>query len=71
MLRVDYNLEYENLEKFYLKFILISNFSATSISKKNDGNLKFNLESDNLEKAVGNLLLTPTIPVVSVNCMTC
>ena len=32
--RVDYNLEYENLEKFNLEFILISNFSATSISKK-------------------------------------
>ena len=55
-MRVDYNLEYENLEKFYLEFILISNFSATSILKKNDSNLEFNLEKVNLEKVVGNLI---------------
>ena len=54
--RVDYNLEYEDLEKFNLEFILISKISVTFISKKNDGNLEFNLEKVNLEKAVGNLI---------------
>ena len=55
-MRVDYNLEYEDLEKFNLEFILISKISATFISKKNDCNLEFNLEKVNLEKAVGNLI---------------
>ena len=61
-MRVDYSLEYENLEKLYLEFILISKISATSISKKNDGNLEFNLEKVNLDRShsitvvsVGNL----------------
>jgi hypothetical protein len=43
-LRVDYNLEYENLEKLYLESVLISKKKTVGISKKNDGNLEFNLE---------------------------
>ena len=55
-LRVDYSLEYENLEKLYLETFLISKIPATFISKKNNGNLEFNLEKVNLEKVVGNLI---------------
>jgi hypothetical protein len=44
ILRVDYNLEYENLEKLYLESVLISKKKTVGISKKNDGNLEFNLE---------------------------
>ena len=55
-MRVDYSLEYENLEKLYLKTFLISKIPATFISKKNNGNLEFNLEKVNLEKVVGNLI---------------
>ena len=54
--RVDYSLEYENLEKFYLEFFLTSKISATVVSKKNDGNLEINLEKVNIEKVVGNLI---------------
>ena len=60
-------LEYENLENGYLKFILISKIPVTVILKKNNGNLEINLENNNLEKAVGNLFLTPTIPVATGN----
>ena len=54
--RVACNLEYKYLEKFYLEFILTSNFPATFILKKNDGNLEINLEKVSLKKAVGNLI---------------
>ena len=60
--RVACNLEYENLEKLYLELILTSKIPATFISKKNDGNLEFNLEKVNLDRShsitvvsVGNL----------------
>ena len=48
---------YYNLEKI----------NNGDIEKKNDGNLKINLENDNLEKAVGNLFWTPTIPVMNLS----
>ena len=65
------NLEDENLENGYLKFFLILKNPATGISKKNDGNLEINLENGYLEKAVGNLVWTPTIPVMNTNFMIC
>ena len=59
-MRVDYSLKYENLEKLFLESVLIS--KKTVISKKNDGNLEFNLEKVNLDRShsitvvsVGNL----------------
>ena len=55
------NLEYENHENRYLEFILTSNFPATGISKKNDGNLEINLKNGNLEKAVQGYSLFPGI----------
>ena len=67
-MRVDYSLEYENLEKFYLEFFLTSKISATVVSKKNDGNLEINLEKVNLEKVVGNLILTHSLPAKNRLC---
>ena len=43
------NLEYEYLENGYLECIIISKKMQWG-SKKNDGNLEFNLEDDNLDK---------------------
>ena len=55
-MRVDYSLEYEDLEKLYLESVLTSKKKTMGISKKNDGNLEFSLEKVNLEKVVGNLI---------------
>ena len=41
--------------------------AATVALKKNDGNLQINLKNDNLEKAVGNRVWTPTIPVMNLS----
>ena len=65
------NLEYENLENGYLEFVLISKNPATGILKKNYGNLEINHENGYLKKAVGNLVWTPTIPVMNTNFMIC
>ena len=54
-LKVDSNLEYKNLEKFYLECIFISKKWWWDL-KKNDRDLKFNLEKVHLEKVVRNLI---------------
>ena len=38
------------------------------MSKKNDGNLEINLEKVNLEKVVGNLIQTHSIPAKNRLC---
>ena len=55
--RVAGNLEYKDLENGNLECNLTSKKIVTGISKKNDGNLEFNLENDNLENIVKNFIL--------------
>ena len=63
-MRVAGKIKYKNLENSNLECNIISKISIMVISKKkNDGNLEFNLEKDNLKNMVGNLFETRSEPV--------